>query len=156
MSGVSDYSESAEHPECPDQSPTAQLTPLDPADQTLVQFLRQHRPLPPMADLGRDEGLEERLMAQLQNWPPTANPTANQVSQRQWGWFGGAIVVVLTAAIGGYTAVRLGQPQPTMAELEGFMETSWRESVSSNPGEFGLYMSAMPMATDVADQGRSQ
>ncbi len=144
MSGCSD---------CSDPLPSVQSDPVDPAEPTLVQFLRHHRPLPPMAD----PGLEERVMAQLPDWSHTSAPAPQRNLQvRRW-WMVGAIASGLAVAMGGYTAVRLAQPQPTLAELEGFIETSWQESVSDTPNpEFGLYISAMPTLTDGVDQGRSR
>jgi hypothetical protein len=88
-------------------------------DRDLVNFLRQHRPIPPPASAD----LENQIMRKI---APRRRPI-------RW-WVGsGALAAGLATAILSYRVLQPVPPSTTeLASVEAFMESSWSSSISGN------------------------
>lgn len=116
------------------------MTQFPPDDQPLVDFLRQHRPLPPPPALD----LEQRLLATLGETPQPKGTTVLERSRAvvsRSSRSARSLWLVPPAIVAGllvtWTAERFWLPSnPSPAEvssLEAFMENNWQGSVTHEP-----------------------
>lgn len=106
-------------------------------DETLVNFLRQHRPEPPTAA----PDLEDQIIATIAS---DAIPASSKVvplrSRRRNFWItGSAIAAGLIATVASYRVlVRPPVSDSELTRLETYLETSWYETVTDNDDAFPL------------------
>ncbi|MDX1977149.1 MAG: hypothetical protein SFT94_05705 [Pseudanabaenaceae cyanobacterium bins.68] len=106
----------------------------DHLDQSLTQFLRQHRPVAP---LGHPD-LEQQILAQLTLLPPPARPW-----QKHWQKTLGLTALVITAAAATWITSDRAKFQPSLAqisvqekqELTNSLVRNWLVSSGEDPEE---------------------
>lgn len=114
------------------------MNPSPEDDKPLTEFLKQHRPVVPPAEVD----LEDRILATIaanispEEFVRRDRHLSSSTSQRRKAW------VIPTALAAGVVATVIGyrtfspapQPTPTeVAELEAFIESSWSTTVTSDP-----------------------
>lgn len=113
-------------------------------DKPLTEFLQQHQPVAPSASAD----LEDRIMAAIAaNISPEEFVRRDQqrssgTMQRRQAWLlPSAIAAGVIATVIGYrTFAPAPQPSPTeAAELEAFIESSWSNTVASDPAADHTY-----------------
>jgi hypothetical protein len=98
-------------------------------DLKLQAFLQQHRPaVPPPAP-----GLEAKILAEIAPKRRSSQPRSSQPRSVVW-LVPPAIAAGLVATLLSYRSLTPTQPTATeLANLEAFLETSWRGSINDRP-----------------------
>lgn len=101
-----------------------------PDDQNLVEFLRQHRPVPPPPA----ETLEDGIMFAIDNAAQSPRNTPSPLRKRRALWLvPPAIAASLVATFLGYrTSMPVSKSATELAMLETFMETNWRNTLNES------------------------
>ncbi len=114
------------------------MNPFPEDDKPLTQFLKRYRPVAPPAS----SDLEDQILARIEaSIPPEEfiqrdRLASSGTSQRRKAWLiPSAIAAGVIATVVGYrTFVPTSQPSPAeAAELEAFIESSWSNTVASDP-----------------------
>ncbi|NJR49147.1 MAG: hypothetical protein HC780_05830 [Leptolyngbyaceae cyanobacterium CSU_1_3] len=110
------------------------MSQLPDDDQEWVEFLRQHRPLPPPAA----DGLEDRIFSALEAETLSPIAAAQLDRKRRPRWLvPSAIAASLVAAFLSHRILTPPQPSPTeLALLEDFIETNWQNTLHDSDPQF--------------------
>jgi hypothetical protein len=119
------------------------MNPFPEEDKPLIDFLRQHRSVVPPSPVD----LEERIIKAIEaNISPEEfaqrDRRSSETSQRGQVWLiPSAIAAGMIATLIGYkTLAPAPQPNPAeAAELEAFIESSWSNTVASDPSADHAY-----------------
>jgi hypothetical protein len=107
-------------------SPTVNPPPED--DRSLVEFLQQHRALPPP----EASDLEDRLLAEVEQHPLRVD-RPHPRGQLVW-LLPPTIAAGLVATLLGYRAINPAQLTATeTTTLESFIEANWQNTVTDSP-----------------------
>ena len=106
-------------------------------DHELVDFLKQHCPLTPLANPALEERLFEAIAAETQQENLIQLRRSQPRSRRNLVWFvPPALAAGLLASVVGYHALVPTKPSATeLANLQAFMESNWQGTVSSNTAD---------------------
>jgi hypothetical protein len=110
------------------------VNPPPENDRSLVEFLQQHRALPPP----ESPDLEDRLMAEVEQHPLRVDRSRPR-GQLIW-LLPPAIAAALVATLLGYRTLNPAQLTATEAtKLESFIEASWQNTVTDPPEDTPLF-----------------
>lgn len=101
-----------------------------PEDDRLVEFLRQHRPVPPLPSAALEDAIMTAISADL----AIAAPLAQSRQRRRYLWLVPSVIAAsLITALFSYRAWLPPQLNATeVAVLEDFMASNWYNTVSEN------------------------